>query len=481
MTTLATQDWTPFSWTGRPSGHLIAYTDERGAAAAVERLTSLPPLVTSWEIERLRELIASAQRGERFLVQGGDCAERFADCRPEAIAATLKVLLQVSLVVIGSTGRPVVRVGRLAGQYAKPRTSATETRTIEGEPVTLPAYYGDLVNGEAFTPEARRPDPWRLVEGYQQAAATLNFVRSLLMGGFADINHPEYWDLGVMHRAGLPESVLGEYQRVVARLLGRLRDGGRVTVVARAGGRGTNGVGAATGGGSGAWELTRSEMFTSHEGLNLLYEGALTRQVPSREGHYDLSAHLPWIGERTRGLDGPHVEFFRGVRNPVGVKVGPGMTGAGLVELLDAINPENEWGKAVVITRLGASAVRGVLPGLVKAVADAGRRVLWVCDPMHGNTTVVPRGAGRVKTRRYEDVESEVLAALETHRSVGSRLGGLHIEVTGEDVTECTGGAGGVTEADLARRYETACDPRLNYEQALELVLRLGAEMGEGY
>jgi 3-deoxy-7-phosphoheptulonate synthase len=477
------------SWKARAAGgrhHTYLYEDEAATERAVERIRGLPPLVTSGEIERLRGLIAEAQRGERFLVQGGDCAERVADCRPDAITGTMKILLQVSLVLLHASRRPVIRVGRWAGQYAKPRTSETETRVgAEGRAVTLPSYFGDLVNGEAFTPEARRPDPARMVEGYVHAGLTLNFVRSLVDGGFADIHHPENWDLSFLRRAGLPPGLRAEYEAMREGMLRWLAEveQGRAATPRR----------------GGVEELERVEFFASHEGLNLLYESAQTRRVPRRDGWYDLTTHLPWIGERTRSPDGPHAEFFRGVRNPVGVKVGPraaradGPGGADeLVRLLDVLNPGNEEGKIVLIARMGSSRVREALGRVVERVGREGRRVLWVCDPMHGNTVLVGADRGRqsadsgrgsagatgTKTRSFAAIVEEVEATWEVHRALGTRLGGIHLEVTGEDVTECVGGASGVREEDLPRRYETACDPRLNYEQAMELAFAVGRRIG---
>ncbi len=433
--------------------------------------------MTSWEIEKLKSEIADAQQGKRFLLQGGDCAEQIADCRADAITSKLKILLQMSLVLVHGGKQPVIRVGRFAGQYAKPRSSPTETRTIDGQAVTLPSYYGDLVNSAEFTPEARRPRPARMIEGYQHAALTLNFIRSLLDGGFADIHHPEYWDLGFMRHAGLSDEIRAGYERMSARLADGLRF--------------MEAIGERT-----VDQLTRVEFFTSHEGLNLLYESALTRTVPRRSGHYNLSAHLPWLGERTRAIDGAHVEYFRGIRNPIGVKIGPNTAPHDLAALVERLNPDNEPGKIVLIARMGLRHVRDKLPPLIDRMKqgvpassmgrangrggagdspDPGRfNVLWVCDPMHGNTRSTPGG---VKTRSFADVLAELDATWEVHHSLGSHLGGIHIELTGEDVTECTGGARGLTDDDLHRNYASPCDPRLNYEQSLELAFLLAQRM----
>jgi 3-deoxy-7-phosphoheptulonate synthase len=317
--------------------------------------------------------------------------------------------------------------------------------------VELPSYFGDLVNRAAFTPEARRADPELLIAGYHHAALTLNFVRSLTDRGFSDLHHPENWDLSFFERADLPAELRDEYQRSSAQLAEALR------FMEALGERAID-------------DLTRAEFFTSHEGLNLHYESAQTRTVPRREGHYDLTTHLPWIGERTRAISGAHVEFFRGIRNPVGVKIGPTIPAAEALELAIALNPGDEPGKLVMISRMGADRVGSSLPAIVEALR--GRRVLWVCDPMHGNTTVTPSG---VKTRDFSSILAEIERTFEVHHSLGSRLGGVHFELTGEDVTECTGG--GITPDDLDKNYASACDPRLNYRQALEMAFRLAARM----
>lgn len=457
MTTAASTDWTPYSWKARLQAQQVVYADREAVERAVAALASLPPLVTSFEIEKLRRLIAEAQEGRRFLLQGGDCAEQIADCRPEAITAKLKILLQMSVVLIHGSKRPVIRVGRFAGQYAKPRSSPTETRNVGGAPVTLPSYYGDLVNAAAFDAESRRPDPWRLVEGYKHAALTINFVRSLLDGGFADLHHPEYWELGFMRHAGLPDDLRRAYHEMTERLADGLK------FMEAIGERSVD-------------DLTRVEFFTSHEGLNLLYESAQTRSVPRREGWFNLSTHLPWIGERTRALDGAHVEYFRGIRNPIGIKIGPGVSPDELLALLDRLDPRNEPGRIVAVTRMGVANIAGALPPLVRAAKRAGRRVLWVCDPMHGNPVTTSTGR---KTRSFDQILRELEACWDIHRAEGSRLGGVHLELTGEDVTECIGGRGGngVTEADLARNFASPCDPRLNYEQSMELAFVLARRM----
>ncbi|MGE3107056.1 MAG: 3-deoxy-7-phosphoheptulonate synthase class II [Phycisphaerales bacterium] len=449
------RSWAPDSWKRVIAAHQAVYPDRDAVDRAVARLAELPPLVTSWEIERFRTLIADAQRGERFLLQGGDCAEAVADCTPGSITSRLKILLQMSMVLVHASKKPVIRVGRFAGQYAKPRSSPTETRTVGGARVTLPSYYGDLVNRAEFTEQARTPDPARMIDGYQHAALTLNFIRSLLEGGFADLHHPEYWDLGFMRHAALPPALRAQYERMTERLADSLR------FMEAMGERRVD-------------ELTRMEFFTSHEALNLLYESAQTRRVPRREGFYNLTTHLPWIGERTRAADGAHIEYARGIQNPVGLKIGPRIGAEELLRLIDLLNPSNAPGKLVLIARMGATHVAAALPPLVEVVQRAGKQVLWVCDPMHGNTVTTSAG---IKTRLFDDVTRELQAAWDIHASLGSHLGGVHIELTGDDVTECLGGASGITEADLSRNYVSPCDPRLNYDQAMELAFALAQRM----
>jgi 3-deoxy-7-phosphoheptulonate synthase len=445
----ANMSWTPDSWKTRPIAQDVPYDDPAQLEQALRKLRALPPLVTSWEVEELKREIALAQEGKRFLLQGGDCAETLSDCTSEIIANKLKILLQMSLVLIHGAARPVIRVGRFAGQYAKPRSSATEAR---GD-VTLPSYFGDLVNGPEFTAASRRADPEALLRGYSHAAMTLNFIRSLCAAGFADLHHPEYWDLGFMSRDGLPADVRAQYEGMTTRLSAALR------FMEALGERTVD-------------ELTGVSFYTSHEGLNLHYEAAQTRRVPRREGHYDLTTHLPWVGERTRSLDGAHIDFFGGIENAVGVKLGPKASVEEAVELCRALNRRNEPGKLVLITRMGAGAVAERLPLLVEGVHRAGCRVLWVTDPMHGNTVSLPSG---VKTRRFEDILSEIEQSFDVHARVGTHLGGVHFELTGDNVTECIGG--GLKEEDLDRNYATLCDPRLNYPQALEMAFRVAQRM----
>ncbi len=448
---MTSPDWTVESYRSKTAAQSVTYPDGREFADVLTQLRALPPLVTSFEIERLKTELAAAQRGERLVLQGGDCAETFAECRSDVIAAKLKILLQMSLVLIHGAERPVTRIGRFAGQYAKPRSKAEETR---GD-VTLPNYFGDLINRPAFTAEDRRIDPHLMLDGYTRAALTLNFIRSLTDGGFADLHHPEYWDLSFASASGLSDQLREQYAALSQQVGDALR------FMSALGERDVD-------------ELTRVTFFTSHEGLHLPYEAAMTRLVPRRAGHYCLTAHLPWIGERTRAVDGAHVEFFRGIENPIGVKLGPTASVDDVMTLLDLLNPTNEAGKIVFITRFGHENVGRTLPALLRRVTAEGRRVLWISDPMHGNTTTTESGR---KTRAFDAILAEVTRVMEVHRAEGTVFGGVHFELTGEDVTECIGGAGGLTEHDLGTNYATMCDPRLNYAQSLEMAFRVAAEL----
>ena len=438
-TSLENNDWQPGSWQSREAEQQASYPDEPALQAALKELAGLPPLVTSWEILSLREQIAQAQAGKRFFLQGGDCAESFNECNSDVITNRLKVLLQMSLALTHGLQKPVIRVGRFAGQYAKPRSSDVETR----DGVTLPSYRGDLVNSVEFTPEARQPDPRRLIKGHASSSMTMNFVRALADGGFADLHHPEYWNLSWVQHSPLAE----EFQRLADSL-----------------GRAVNFMETISGRRAGV--LKRVDFYTSHEALHLHYEQALTRKVPRQEGWFNLTTHFPWIGMRTAAIDNAHVEYFRGIRNPVGIKIGPGAEPAELQRLLKILNPESETGRMVLIHRMSASEIENILPPLIKAVQDMDSPVLWVCDPMHGNTETTESG---IKTRRFRNIMLETETAIELHHQHGSHLGGVHLELTGENVTECTGGARNLNEADLKRAYKSIVDPRLNYEQALEL------------
>jgi 3-deoxy-7-phosphoheptulonate synthase len=413
----------------------------------LSELARLPPLVTSWEVETLRGLLARAERGEVFVLQGGDCAESFDECESALITAKLKILLQMRLVLVHGTKKNVVPIGRIAGQYAKPRSSPLEER----DGVSLPAYRGDLVNKVGFTPEDRQLDPTRLLRGYERAALTLNFIRSLSDAGFADLHHPEYWDLSFVRHSELAD----EYERMVD----AIRDS--IHFMEAVAGQTLD-------------SMRRVDFYTSHEGLVLPYEEAQTRRVPRRAGWYNLSTHLPWIGLRTNQIDGAHVEYFRGIVNPIGVKVGPTTSPEWLRELLAVLNPDNESGRLLLIHRMGASNVGDALPPLVEEVRRLGKHVTWCCDPMHGNTETTALG---IKTRRFDNILAELEQSFAVHTELGSVLGGVHFELTGENVTECVGGARGLDEAGLAAAYRSQVDPRLNVEQALEMAMRIARHL----
>jgi len=422
------------------------YTDPVRLERALAELSRLPPIVVSWEVEQLKRQLAEAQRGERFLLQGGDCAESFAECQSEQIAKKLKILLQMSLVLLHGMKKPVIRVGRFAGQYAKPRSTDLETR---GD-VALPSYRGDVVNRPGFTREEREPDPELMLRGYERAALTLNFIRALVDGGFADLHHPEYWDLDFVQHSPLREA----YRRIANSIADSLDffealSGGQIH------------------------EASQVRFFASHEALLLPYEQAQTRFIPRQNRWYNLTTHMPWIGLRTAQPEGAHVEYFRGISNPVAVKVGTAMDADWLAELVQILNPADEPGRLTFIHRFGASEIESRLPAMIEAVRATGKSVLWVCDPMHGNTETTASG---IKTRRFDNILSEVQSAFRVHESLGSVLGGVHFELTGDDVTECTGGARGLADVDLGRAYRSTVDPRLNCEQALELAMIIAGE-----
>ncbi|WP_045757668.1 class II 3-deoxy-7-phosphoheptulonate synthase [Xanthomonas albilineans] len=439
----ATSPWSPVSWRGKPALQMPVYPDPQALEETLGELRELPPLVTSWEIFALKKQLAEAQEGKRFLLQGGDCAENFSDCESSTISNRLKVLLQMSLVLVHGLRLPVVRVGRYAGQYAKPRSADTETR----DGVSLPSYRGDVVNAPEFTAQARVPDPRRMITAHSRSAMTMNFVRALIDGGFADLHHPEYWNLSWVGCSPLAE----EYQKMVASIGDAVRFMETLS-------------------GAQLYNLNRVDFYTSHEALLLPYEEALTREVPRQWGWFNLSTHYPWIGMRTAALDGAHVEYFRGIRNPIAIKVGPSAQPDQLLRLIDVLNPEDEPGRLTFIHRMGAEQIAEKLPSLLDAVRRDGRRVLWVCDAMHGNTESTSNG---YKTRRYQNVLDEVEQSFDIHAAAGTRLGGVHLELTGEDVTECIGGARELTERDLERAYRSSVDPRLNYEQSLEIALAI--------
>ena len=439
MSAPAVQDWSLRSWREKEALQQPTYPDDAPLEEALEHVSALPPLVTSWEVENLKSELARAARGDQFLLQGGECAESFGDCRADAITSRLKILMQMSLVLTYGLNTRVVRVGRFAGQYAKPRSSNTETR----DGTTLPSYRGDIINSPEFSAEARHPDPERMVEAYASSSLTLNLVRALAEGGFADLRHPEYWDLDFMEHSPLAD----EYHALVDAIEDTL---GFLETVTNQKLDSLEGV----------------KFYTSHEALLLPYEEALSRTVPHQDGVYNLGTHLPWVGKRTNQPDKAHVEYARGIANPVGLKVGPDMTPSRLKTLVRTLDPEDEPGKLMLISRLGADAIGDKLAPLIQAVQATGQSVLWIADPMHGNTEKTDDGT---KTRHFDNILGELEQALEIHAAEGSHLGGVHFELTGENVTECIGGARGLSEADLGQAYESHVDPRLNYEQSLEM------------
>ena len=455
-------DWTPSSWTSKPIKQEVVYDDIAAVQQALAKLERLPPLVTPTEIVKLRKSLRDVALGKSFLLQGGDCAELFDYCEENAIESKIKLLLQMSLVLIWGANKPVVRIARMAGQYAKPRSSPTEIH--EGK--EIPSFRGDILNGYAV--EDRKPDPARLVSAYHHSAATLNFIRGSLASGIADLHSPLDWELGHVR----DEKIRAQYTKIVDSITESLRFMRTVGADSTASG------------------LETVDLYSSHEGLLLEYEQSLTRRlkhppthssllsasvtsdqqvnghVSHDKGWYNTSAHFLWIGDRTRQIDGAHVEYFRGLENPIGIKVGPSMASPELIALLDVVNPSKDIGKVTLITRYGEHKIASLLPGHIEAVKKSGHVVVWQCDPMHGNTKSTPSG---VKTRQFSSILSEVSSALRIHREHNNFLGGVHLELTGEAVTECVGGSEGLTEGDLGVNYTTYCDRSLNEKQALEL------------
>ncbi len=449
MPATTTPPWTPESWRDKPVQQVPAYPDTEALQRVEDTLRNFPPLVFAGEARKLKADLAKVAAGEAFLLQGGDCAESFAEFHPNNIRDTFRVLLQMAVALTFGASLPVVKVGRMAGQFAKPRSA--ETETIDG--VTLPSYRGDIVNGIEFEAAAREPDPERLVRAYNQAAATLNLLRAFAQGGFADLHKVHAWNLRFV--AGSAQSA--RYEELATRI-------DEALAFMAACGLTPDTVP----------QLRETDFYTSHEALLLHYEQALTR-VDSLSGEwYDTSAHFLWIGDRTRQLDGGHVEFLSGVKNPLGLKCGPSLDPDELLRLIDKLDPGNEPGRLTLIARMGHEKVAEKLPPLVRAVAREGRQVIWACDPMHGNT--VKSGSG-YKTRPFDRILKEVQGFFAVHRAEGTHAGGVHFEMTGQDVTECIGGAQAISEERLGDRYHTHCDPRLNADQALELAFLLAAEL----
>ncbi|HNX95125.1 MAG TPA: 3-deoxy-7-phosphoheptulonate synthase class II [Holophaga sp.] len=438
--------WTPTSWHPFPAKQQPVYDDSALLESALEELRELPPLVVSDEVDNLRGLLGDAVAGKRFLLQGGDCAEAFHDCTGPIIADKLRVLLQMSLLITHGGRTSVIHLGRIAGQYAKPRSSDTEV--VDG--VELPSYRGDIINGIEATLEARKPDPIRLLKAYRCSVATLNYLRALVDGGFVDLHHPERWELSWRG----PDA--GHYSEILNLVQDSLH------FVESLSGQ--------------SQTLRTGDIFTSHEALHLNYEEAMTRYVEEREAWYNLGAHFLWLGERTRQLDGAHMEYLRGIANPLGVKVGPKMTPDELKRTLEILDPDRAPGRITLITRFGVGRAGDLLGPLLEAVRETGHPVLWSCDPMHGNGRQTPSG---IKTRAFEDILQELREVMITHWSLGSRIGAVHFELTGTPVTECLGGAECLDEKDLERAYQSGCDPRLNRNQSLEMASLIAAMLRE--
>lgn len=437
--------WSRESWRTKPIVQVPEYPDTGALAAVEKQLRGFPPLVFAGEARRLKAELAKVAEGRAFLLQGGDCAESFAEFHPDNIRDTFRVLLQMAVVLTYGGSLPIVKVGRLAGQFAKPRSSGTET--IDG--VELPSYRGDIINGMDFTSDARVPDPARMAQAYNQSAATLNLLRAFAQGGYADLHKVHQWTLGFLSDTPAAE----KYSQFADRIQDTLEFMNACGITAET-----------------VPQMRETEFYTSHEALLLPYEEALTRNDSTTGQWYGCSAHMLWLGERTRQLDHAHIEFLRGVQNPIGVKVGPKTTPDDLLALCDALNPGNEAGRLTIITRMGAERVAEHLPSLVRAAVREGRKIVWSCDPMHANTVKSTSG---YKTRQFDRILAEVKAFFAVHRAENSHAGGVHFELTGADVTECVGGAQAITDANLGDRYHTHCDPRLNASQALELAFQL--------
>ena len=449
MTTTSQARWTPDSWRACPIRQVPSYPDQAKLEEMELRLGKYPPLVFAGEARRLKAYLAQASEGKAFVLQGGDCAESFADFTANIIRDTFRVLLQMAVVLTFGASLPVVKMGRMAGQFAKPRSSDNET---VGD-VTLPSYRGDIINGPEFTSDARIPDPKRMEFAYFQSANTLNLLRAFASGGYADLHEVHRWNLGFVERSPLAD----RYQDLAHRIdetLSFMTACGMTSATTR--------------------DLRETDFYISHEALLLPYEQALARVDSTSGDWYGCSAHFLWIGDRTRQADGAHVEFLRGVKNPLGMKVGPTQEPDDLLRLLDILNPTNEAGRITLISRMGADKVGARLPGLIRAVERAGHKVVWLCDPMHGNTITT---GDKLKTRNFDAILREVRGFFDVHAAENTWAGGVHVEMTGQDVTECTGGAHELGESDLAARYETFCDPRLNAEQSLELAFLVAEEL----
>ena len=444
-------DWNINSWRNFPVKHQPLYGDINVLKSTEEKLKSLPPLVFAGEARTLKEKLGSVSEGKAFLLQGGDCAESFAEFNADNLRDTFRLILQMAAVLTYGASLPIVKVGRLAGQFAKPRSESIENR----DGIELPSYLGDIINGIEFTKEQREPDPERMIKAYSQAASALNLLRAFATGGYADLHEVHRWNLDF-----LEGSTQDNRYRIIADRIGECLD------FMKACGINKNTAGL----------ISKVDFFTSHEALLLNYEQSLTRVDSLTGKHYDCSSHMLWIGERTRSLNEAHIEFMRGIGNPIGVKIGPTTSSEDIIKLIDKLNPENEAGKLTLISRMGKDKIGDILPNLVRKVDNEGMKVVWSCDPMHGNTFKAQTG---YKTRAFDNIMNEVEQFFQIHRSEGTYAGGIHLEMTGQDVTECVGGAQEIKEENLGDRYHTHCDPRLNANQGLELAFRLSEELSK--
>jgi len=444
-------EWNIKSWRDKPIKQQPTYEDQEALKEVEEKLKNFPPLVFAEEVRSLKEQLAEVTRGNAFLLQGGDCAESFSEFNADNIRDFFKVFLQMSVVLTYASGKPVVKVGRIAGQFAKPRSSDTET--IDG--VTLPSYRGDIINSIEFNEDARRADPNRMIMAYNQAAATQNLLRAFARGGFADLTRVQKWNQDFANRG----EAFKKYEELATKITEALKF------------MNACGINSKT-----SMNLAQTMLYTSHEALLLNYEEALTRLDSMTGKWYDCSAHMLWIGDRTRGVDEAHVEFLRGVENPVGIKAGPTTTTDDLLKLIDAINPQNEAGKLNIIVRMGADKVKDKFPELLRAVKREGKEILWSCDPMHGNTF---KASNDYKTREFDNIVKEIKNFFDIHKAEGTIAGGIHLEMTGKEVTECVGGGQNILEEDLSSRYHTHCDPRLNASQALEVAFLIAENLKE--
>ncbi|MCG8570932.1 MAG: 3-deoxy-7-phosphoheptulonate synthase [Spirochaetes bacterium] len=436
------KDWTPYSWKKLKAAHQPKYPDQKILDNVLKQLRTYPPLVFSGEVELLKTQLKEAALNKRFILQGGDCAERFIDCTAENITNKIKIILQMSVILTYCARRPVIRLGRIAGQYAKPRSQYTENINNQ----EMYTYRGDGVNDFQPDQQKRMPDPNRLVKAYYHSVITHNYIRAMISGGFADLHHPYHWNLHSIEDH--PE--WAKYQQTVEHILDAINF-------------------TESFGGLKAESLGKIDFFTSHEGLLLDYEAALTRKNAENNLYYNLSTHMLWIGERTRQLDGAHVEYFSGIANPIGVKIGPSISSDELIDLCKKINPFNDPGKLVLISRMGAEKINDILPSLIQCLQKEKINVVWSCDPMHGNTMSI----GQHKTRRFVNILSEIKSAFQIHKNLNSTLAGVHFELTGEDVTECIGGIQDVDLKDLGKNYTSYCDPRLNYTQSMEMAFSI--------